>query len=229
MSLFWLVTTSILTTFLSLIGGFILLFGSKKSAKFVQRYGTIFAAAVLLVVVFLDIIPEILEEGDLPIWAMILLVLSGILLCVGISILAGRFHRHGDKHAFHNKKQALAMLIVDSLHTATDGVVLGAAFATGVGTGVLAALATTVHEIPQEIGDFSIMIRSKMSAKTIAKLQIISGLILVPFSIIAFFISSKIEPCLPFLLALIAGFFLYIALGEIYSIIKKIKNRKIKS
>lgn len=229
MDFLWMIIATVLTAFLSLVGGFALLFGSKKSAKFVQKYGTVFAAAVLLAVVFLDIIPEIIEEEALPFWGMILLILAGMTFCIGVSMLAGHFHRHGDEHAFHNKKQALAMLIVDSLHTAVDGVVLGASFAVGASTGVLAALATTAHEIPQEIGDFSIMIRSKMSAKRIAKLQIISGLILVPAAIISYFASSSIEPFLPFLLALIAGFFLYIALGEIWSIIKNIKNRKIKS
>lgn len=223
-----MIIATILTAILSLTGGFILLFGSKKSAKFVQKYGTVFAAVVLLAVVFADIIPEILEENTLPIWTMIILILLGILFCVGISILAGHFHKHGDEHAFHDKKQAFAMLIVDSLHTVADGIVLGASFAAGLGTGILAALATTVHEIPQEIGDFSIMIRSKMPKKKIAKLQIFSSLILVPAAIISYFASGSIVPHLPILLSLVAGFFLYIALGEIWSIIKKIKNRKIK-
>ena len=221
-----MILATILTALLSLVGGFILLFGSKKSAKFVQKYGTPFAALVLLAVVFLDIIPEILEEEALPIWLLIMLIISGIIICTMISFIAGHFHKHGDEHTYHNKKQAVAMLIVDSLHTAVDGIVLGASFVAGHGTGLLAALATTVHEIPQEIGDFSIMIRAKIPAKKIAKLQIISGLILVPAAVIAYFAGSVIEPHLPILMALVAGFFLYIALGEIWSIIKRIKIRK---
>ncbi len=221
-----MILATILTAFLSLSGGFILLFGSKKSAKFVQKYGTPFAALVLLAVVFLDIIPEILEEESLPIWLLIVLIIAGLVSCIMISSVAGHFHKHGDEHTFHNKKQAAAMLIVDSLHTAVDGIVLGASFATGYGTGLLAALATTTHEIPQEIGDFSIMIRAKIPAKKIAKLQIISGLILVPAAVIAYFAGSAIEPHLPILMALIAGFFLYIALGEIWSIIKRAKDYK---
>jgi zinc and cadmium transporter len=118
------------------------------------------------------------------------------------------------------------MLIVDSLHTAVDGVVLGASFVASPSTGLLAALATAVHEIPQEIGDFSIMIRAKMKAKKIAKLQIISSLILVPAAMVAYFAGNIIEPHLPVLMALIAGFFLYIALGEICSIIKRAKDHK---
>ena len=117
------------------------------------------------------------------------------------------------------------MLIVDSLHTAMDGIVIGTSFAAGIPTGLTSSLATAAHEIPQEVGDFSIMIRSKMETKKIAKLQIFSALILVPFAVISFFIGDALTPALPTLLSLISGFFIYIALGEIWSIIKVIWNK----
>lgn len=214
------------TAILSLAGGFLLLTGS-KFAKIFQKYGTYFAAAVLLYAVFGDIIPEVLE--DLPAIRVVSLVLSGLALCTFISYMAGHFHKHGDEHAFKNKKQAYAMLIVDSLHTAMDGIVIGTSFASGIPTGLTASFATAAHEIPQEIGDFSIMLRSKMPKKQIAKLQIFSALILVPFAVLSYFIGDLLKDALPSLLALIAGFFLYIALGEIYSIIKAIWRRAKKS
>ena len=214
------------TAILSLAGGFLLLTGS-KFAKIFQKYGTYFAAAVLLYAVFGDIIPEVLE--DLPAIQIASLVLSGLALCTFISYMAGHFHKHGDEHAFKNKKQAYAMLIVDSLHTAMDGIVIGTSFASGIPTGLTASFATAAHEIPQEIGDFSIMLRSKMPKKQIAKLQIFSALILVPFAVLSYFIGDLLKDALPSLLALIAGFFLYIALGEIYSIIKAIWRRAKKS
>ena len=221
-----MIIATVLTAFLSLVGGFALLFGSKKSAKFVQKFGTIFAAIVLLAVVFLDIIPEILEEERVSTLNMVILIFAGTALCFSISFFAGHFHKHGDEHTFHDKKQAFAMLIVDSLHTFVDGVVLGASLAVSPITGILSALATTAHEIPQEIGDFSIMLRAKMPVKKIAKLQIISGLVLIPSAIVAYFVGDKIEPHLPILLSFIAGFFLYIALGEIWSIINRVRTRK---
>lgn len=222
-----IILTTVITAVLSLAGGFLLLTGSKLAQTF-QRYGTYFAAVVLLYAVFGDIIPEILE--DLPVWQVILLVIIGTSICAGISFVVGHFHKHGDDKTFKNKKQAYAMLIVDSMHTAMDGIVIGASFASGISTGITSAFATAAHEIPQEIGDFSIMIRSKMPKKKIAKLQIFSALILIPFAILSFFIGDAIKQHLPVLLALIAGFFLYIALNEIYSIIKTIwgKAKKIK-
>lgn len=210
------------TAIISLAGGFLLLSGSKLARTF-QKFGTYFAALVLLYAVFGDIIPEVLEE--LPAYQVALLVLAGTGICTLISFGVGHFHKHGDDKAFKDKKQAYAMLIVDSLHTAMDGIVIGTSFAAGIPTGLTSSLATAAHEIPQEVGDFSIMIRSKMDKKKIAKLQIFSALILVPFAVIAYFVGDALEANLPALLALIAGFFLYIALGEFYSIIKNIWGR----
>ena len=214
------------TALLSLTGGFLLLTGSKLANAF-RKIGTYFAAAVLLYAVFGDIIPEVLE--DLPALQVATLVLSGLAICTFISYMVGHFHRHGEDKAFRDKKQAYAMLVVDSLHTAMDGIVIGTSFAAGIPTGLTSSLATAAHEIPQEIGDFSIMIRSKMDKKKIAKLQIISALILIPFAVLAYFVGDIIKTSLPVLLSLIAGFFLYIALNEIYSIIKLIWGKAVKS
>ncbi|MBQ9403113.1 ZIP family metal transporter [Candidatus Saccharibacteria bacterium] len=214
-----IIVITAVTAILSLAGGFLLLSGS-KFAKVFQRYGTIFAAIVLLYAVFGDIIPEVLEE--LPVWQVALLITVGTAICFCISFVVGHFHKHGDEKTFKDKKQAYAMLIVDSLHTAMDGIVIGTSFASGIPTGLTSSLATAAHEIPQEVGDFSIMIRSKMDKKKIAKLQIFSALVLVPFAVLSYFIGDLLEAELPALLSLIAGFFLYIALGEIWSIIRLI-------
>jgi len=219
LEVFLIIGVTAVTALLSLAGGFLLLTGSKLARAF-QKYGTYFAAIVLFYAVFGDIIPEALEE--LPAYQVVLLVLLGTGICTAISLAAGHFHKHGEDKSFKDKKQAYAMLIVDSLHTAMDGIVIGTSFAAGIPTGLTSALATAAHEIPQEVGDFSIMIRSKMEKKKIAKLQITSALILIPFAMLAFFVGDALKPALPSLLALIAGFFLYIALNEFYSIIKTI-------
>ena len=214
-----IILVTVITAFLSLAGGFLLLSGSKL-AKVFQKYGTIFAAIVILYAVFGDIIPEVLEDGSLPVWQVALYVIIGTLSCFLIGFLIGHFHKHGADKSFKDKKQAYAMLIVDSLHTAMDGIVIGASFASGIPTGLVTAVATAAHEIPQEVGDFAIMIRSKMSRQKIIKLQVASALILVPFAVLSFFVGEALEPILPTLLAFIAGFLLYIALNEIWSIIK---------
>lgn len=215
------------TTILSLSGGFLLLGGS-KFAKIFQKYGTIFAAIVLLFAVFGDLLPEALEEGEIPVYEVAGFVILGTVLCFLVGFIVGHFHKHGEHKGFKDKKQAYAMLVVDTLHTAMDGLVIGVAFSSGITTGLIAALATAAHEIPQEIGDFAIMIRSKMTKERIIKFQVLSSLVLVPFALIAYFIGDFIEPAEPQLLSLIAGFFLYIALNEIWSIIKVLWARATK-
>ena len=222
-----IIVTSV-TAVISLLGGFLLLSGSKL-ANFFQKFGTVFAAIVILYAVFGDIIPEVLEDDALPVWQVALFVALGTAICFFISFLVGHFHKHGEEKEFRNKKQAYAMLIVDCLHTAMDGIVIGTSFASGIPTGMVTAVATAAHEIPQEIGDFAIMIRSKMKKEKIIKLQLFSALILVPFAVIAYFVGEAIKPTLPAILSFIAGFLLYIALGEIWSIIRVLIGRIKKS
>ncbi len=210
------------TTILSLSGGFLLLSGSKLARAF-QKYGTVFAAAVLLYAVFGDIVPEVLEDGELPVWQVAGFLGLGFFICLAIGAAVSKIHKHGDDDAhFKDKKQAYSMLVVDTLHTAMDGIVIGTSFAAGIGTGLIASVATAAHEIPQEVGDFSIMIRSKMAKKKIIKYQVLSSLVLVPFAIISYFVGDFLGPALPPLLCVVAGFFLYIAIIEICSIIKVI-------
>ncbi len=231
-TLFTLLISAVLTVFVSLVGGFLLLLSLKKNSKkpdnklskILKRVTTPFAALLLVYTVFFDLLPESLEESNLSIFAVIALVLTGLLACFSVNYVLGNFHRHGDNSSLHDKKQAYSMLVVDSLHTIVDGIVIGTSFAASLPTGILSALSTTAHEIPQEIGDFSIMVRSNFSFSKILKLQIVSGLLLVPASVIAYYVGESLLKNLPVFLALIAGFFLYIAIGEIYGMIKELRR-----
>ncbi|MBQ6355010.1 ZIP family metal transporter [Candidatus Saccharibacteria bacterium] len=221
-----IVGITILTAFVSLAGGFALLTDSKIARGF-QKFSMVFAVAVLLYAVFGDILPEVFEDGDLPEWLVLLYVCLGIGICELISVLAAHFHRHGDdEKVLKNQRQATAMLIVDSIHTAMDGIVIGTSFAAGLGTGIISSVATAAHEIPQEIGDFAIMQRSGMKRKRIVKLQILSALILTPFAVLAYFVGDKVLPALPTLMSFVAGFFLYIVIGEVITLIQWLLGKK---
>jgi len=224
LSILIILLVTICTTFVSLSGGFLLLSNSKLTRYF-QKYGAIFAAIVLLYATFFDVIPEVLEANAVPVWQIPLFIAAGFLICFILNTLGGHLHRHGDKHALRSKKQAISMLIVDSIHTALDGVILGLSFASSLGTGITTATATAAHEIPQEIGDFSIMLRSKMPKRQIAKVQIISGLLLIPFTLLSYFIGDFISGVMPVILCFIAGSFLFIAWGEVAPGLGKIWRR----
>ena len=218
-----LLISTILTAFLSLSGGFLLL-GKSKLASFLNKIGKPFAAVVLVYCVCFDLIPEALESDTLPVWEVFTLVAVGLVVCFLVNFLVGSIHKHGEEKELRSKTEAYSMLVIDSLHTIIDGIVIGVTFATSLETGLMAAVSTTAHEVPQEIGDFGIMIRSKMQKTRIIKLQVASALLLVPAAVLSYFVGEALLPTLPPLLALIAGFFLYIALQEISGMIKEVKQ-----
>lgn len=235
MNFFLIILLALATGFLSLIGGFFLLSGN-KFAKILQKLGPYIAVLALAYAVFWDIIPEVLEE-EMPPVVLAILIIAGFIACIILDKLIEKFfgHIHHDhahlkehNHNLKNQKQAYSMLLADSIHTAADGVVLGATFAADPAAGLATAVSIVAHEIPQEIGDFNIFQRAKIPAKKIIKLQAASAFILIPTATLAMIIGDFLESTLPTILALTAGFLLHIAIGEILSIIKNIKARRAK-
>ena len=229
MNLVYLLVGVTLTALLSISGGVIFLFSKGKLMKKVQKFGPIFAFAVLLYAVFGDIIPEILEEEELEVPMLIALVAGGFIFACVIGHFMGRFHHHNDVHhhdknTIHgdkiskSKTRAYTMLAVDSVHAIADGIVLGTSFIASPGTGLSACFATVAHEIPQEIGDFDICRRAEIPNKTILKYQLISSLVVVPSAVAAYFVGNNLLEYLPGVLAVVAGFLLYVAFGELVCI-----------
>ncbi|MBR1801648.1 ZIP family metal transporter [Candidatus Saccharibacteria bacterium] len=243
MNLLVMIVAIFLTAILSVSGGVLLLFGKGKIVNFVQKIGPLIAFLVLIYAVFGDIVPEILEEDELSVPNLIILTSTGFLLAALIGYVMGKFHHHSDLHHHEHKKdkiethgneiknktQAYTMLVVDSVHAVADGIVLGTSFVASQATGLSACLATVAHEIPQEIGDFSIMQRAKIKKMTILKYQIVSSLVAVPAAVIAYFVGSELLEALPAVLAVVAGFLLYVAFGELVCVIESAKNHLEKS
>lgn len=236
MNIVILVLTLVLTAILSLSGGILLVVGKGRLARKVQKWGPLIAFLVLCYAVFFDIIPEILEEESLPVWGLALLVLVGFLACALIGLLMGKYHHHSDLHhhgeheethgdEIKNKAQAYTMLAVDSVHAVADGIVLGASFLAGMATGIPTCLATIAHEIPQEVGDFAIMQKAKFETRKIIFYQMISGLIIVPAGIVAYLVGEQLLGGLPVVLAVVAGFLLYVAVGELSCTIQMIRKK----
>ena len=228
----------IVTALLSISGGVLFLYGKSKVTLFVQKIGPAVAFLVLIYAVFFDIVPDILEEGGLETLQMLGLIVVGFFGAGLVGLFMGRFHHHNDIHHHdarnreietHGDKQikslsqAYTMLAVDSVHAVADGVVLGLSFLASPATGISACLATVAHEIPQEVGDFSIMQRAKMKKGTILKYQLISSLVSVPAAILAYVIGDELLGMLPAVLAIVAGFLLYVAFGELICIFESIR------
>lgn len=229
MNIVVLILSLVLTALISLSGGILLVLGEGKVARAIQKWGPLIAFLVLMYAVFGDIVPEILEEESLPLWEMALLCLGGFLACALIGVFMGRFHHHNDLHRhkdggelhkeeIKNKTQAYTMLAVDSVHAVADGIVLGVSFLAGFATGISTCLATVAHEIPQEIGDFAIMHKAKFPVRKIISYQLVSGLIIVPAGVVAYLVGEQLLSGLPVVLSVVAGFLLYVAVGELTTV-----------
>ncbi|MGI9027959.1 MAG: ZIP family metal transporter [Candidatus Saccharimonadales bacterium] len=195
----------------SLIGGIILL-SRKNSMNSLVTYATPFAAGALLAAVFLDLLPEGIAEGNAN--TVLLATLIGILLFFIAERFLRWFHHHHDDDAKTDPSVSL-IIAGDTIHNALDGVAIAAAFLVSVPTGIVTTMAVAAHEIPQEIGDFGLLLAKGVSRKKVLIVNILSALATVVAAVITYALGSADDLPLGVLLGLSAGFLLYIALSDI--------------
>lgn len=107
------------------------------------------------------------------------------------------------------------ILIGDAFHNAIDGVVIAASFLTSTELGIFVTLSVILHEIPQELGDFGILIKSGYSRSKAFWLNSLSGITAIVFGVAAFYTLDTIRSMIPYALAFSASSFLYISLADL--------------
>ena len=115
----------------------------------------------------------------------------------------------------HSHASGPIILIGDGLHNLTDGIVIATAFLTNVTLGIGAGLTILVHELAHEIGDFGILLHSGYTKKKAFIYNLISSSTTIPAAIIGFYILGVFESIVPFILAISAASFIYIALSDL--------------
>ncbi len=204
--------------FFSLIGGVISLVGGalllrkKSTAQILAKYATPFAAGALLAAAFFDLLPESIEQiagESASKW-----VLGGILVFFLLEHFLRWFHHHHD-HGKEEVSNAPLIVIGDTIHNLLDGIAIGAAFLISVPTGIVAALAVAAHEIPQEIGDFGLLLKYGYSRKKVIIVNIVSALMSTVGALVTFGLGSEANLPLGQILAITAGMFIYIAASDL--------------
>lgn len=212
---------------LSLVGGLLLL-ASKKRVKLAE-YATAFAAGALLASAFVDIIPEAMEDGD---GSMVsILVLVGLIAFFVLEIALGWFHQHGAHgHDESSKSKAVIPMVIigDTLHNFIDGIAIAAGFLVSPASGIIVTLAVAAHEIPQEVGDFGLLLHNGLSRKRVLIVNILSSLATTVSAVIFYLLGSNLDISFGPLLGLVAGFFIYIAASDIIPSIHASKTRNVK-
>ena len=216
----------------SLIGGIFLLLKEKKVLKY-SHFLAAFAAGTLLGTVFFDLFPEAIKEGEQVVKEglsgeinIFFWVLFGILGFFLLERFVHWFHHHQHDYEDEPVKPTIPLIILgDSVHNFIDGIAIGATFLVSIPLGIITALAVAAHEIPQEIGDFVILLHKGLKRKKVLLVNFFSALTAVVGALISFWLGESIVASLPILLAITAGFFIYIAASDLIPEIHH-ENRK---
>ncbi|MDR0957189.1 MAG: ZIP family metal transporter [Candidatus Nomurabacteria bacterium] len=207
----------------SLIGGIILL--ANKKVNKIAAYASAFAAGALLSAAFVDLLPEAIESGS-DTHQVMLFTMIGVIAFYLLEGFINWFHRHDDNEKEHSPAIIPMIIIGDTLHNALDGVAIAAGFLISPTSGIIVTLAIATHEIPQEIGDFGILLNHGMSKKKTILVNILSALSSTLVAVVCYIIGDTTNISLAPLMGIIAGFFIYIAASDIIPTLHHERNRK---
>jgi zinc and cadmium transporter len=195
----------------SLLGGVLLLYKKVKS-KNLSRVATPFAAGALLAAVFLDLLPEGIHESGPN--SVLVAALVGVLGFFVFERSTHWFHHHHDEKDSRGKNVPL-IIIGDTLHNALDGVAIAAGFLVSVPTGIVTTIAVAAHEIPQEIGDFALLLSRGVKPRQVLKINVLSSIATTVAALITLLVGSLESIPTGVLLGLSSGFLLYIAASDL--------------
>jgi len=219
-TVFLIFGSTFLISFIAFVGMFTL-FLKEKILEEVLLILVSLSAGALMGGAFLHLLPETVEktiEIDIFLW-----LLGGFTLFFLIEKVLHWHHCHRVRHVH---TLGYMNLIGDAIHNFTDGLIIAASFITNFHLGIVTTLAIAFHEIPQEIGDFGVLLYSGFKKSKALVLNFLAALTVVFGGIAGYFISTYIEQFTIFLLPIAAGGFIYIASSDLIPEIRKEENLK---
>jgi zinc and cadmium transporter len=183
------------------------------------------AVGALLGDALIHLIPEALEKSSSPSLTSVL-VIGGILLFFVLEKFL-HWHHHGeDKEENHIHPVGKLILFSDGVHNFMDGIIIGASFFVSVPVGIATTLAVILHEIPQEIGDFAVLLHSGYTKRRALWLNFLSAVTSVLGAVVFFVIGENAEAASSWFLPIAAGGFVYIAVADLIPELHKTKETK---
>ena len=210
--LLWIIGFALLGSIGAVAGAAAILFFPEYIRRTLVPWLISYATGTLLGAAFLGMIPAGLSQA--PALAVTATVLAGIVLFFVLEKLVLWRHCHDNECEVHGRAGPL-ILIGDAFHNFVDGVVIAAAFITSIPLGIATALAVVAHEVPQEIGDFAILLDSGYGRMRAVVLNTLSAAATLPGAVAAYLWLDEMSGAVPYVLALSAASFIYIATADL--------------
>ena len=226
----WIIIFSLLGGVLSVVAASVFLALPKPLRTRLLPHTVSFAIGALLGAAFLALIPHAVTGTQrIEVHDLGLTILIGVLVFFLLEKMVIWRHCHvedcdvhgaghdADTHHEHGHNPAAGTLILvgDGLHNFVDGVLIAAAFMTDIHVGIVTSLAVAAHEIPQEVGDFAIMLNSGFSRLKALVFNVAASLTTVVGALIAYFSLSDLLHLTPYVLGVAASSFIYIAVADL--------------
>lgn len=176
-----------------------------------------YAAGVLLAAAFLHLLPEAFSQADSieGLFAVTLAGLLGFFLLEKAALWRHSHAHHGEGDRSHSNPTGMLIVVGDGFHNFVDGVLIAAAFMTDTALGVATTLAIIAHEIPQEVGDFMVLLNAGYSRKKALLLNFASSLMSIAGGVLGYFALDDAREATPYVLVLAAASFIYIAVADL--------------
>ncbi len=182
------------------------------------------SVGIMLATALLHALPEAVESGADP-HSLFTCLLAGLLaffLLEKFAILRHSHHHEGDGHHHHHGhdvqeagKSGWMILVGDGLHNFTDGILIAAAFLADPKLGLVTGLAIIAHEIPQEIGDFIVLLNAGFSRTRAYIFNLLSSLMAVVGGVVGYYMLEDASNLIPYVLVFASSGFIYIAVSDL--------------
>jgi zinc and cadmium transporter len=209
----WIIIFSLLGSVLSVCGAALLLFFPERVRKTLVPSLISYATGTLLGAALIGMLPRALEHTQQP-NKILMVLLFGIIVFFILEKLVIWRHCHDHQCEIHAAAGPL-ILFGDAFHNLVDGIVITASFLISIPLGVATGLAVIAHEVPQEVGDLAILLESGYSRYKALLYNILSSLTTLPGAVIAYIYLKEMLVIVPYVLALSAASFLYIAMSDL--------------
>lgn len=213
----------IIVSLISLVGILFLSLNEINLKKYLNIFISL-AIGALLGGAFIHIIPEAIKDSNN-------ITLTGLFFVVGIILFFVlekflHWHHHGENKGQCVHPVGKLILFSDGIHNFIDGIIIGASFLINIQVGIATTIAVILHEIPQEIGDFGVLLHAGYTKKRALWLNFISALFAVVGVFVSFIVGDLMENFIVWVLPIAAGGFIYVAIADLIPELQKDKKIK---